>query len=278
MNQIPTHKSSEMFKGNIAWIKHISNNMHNHDINYAHRDDYYMFMFMESGEAKVLIDFEEYTMNENGIYYILPAQVHLLLEHSHDASAWMLAVDSSLVSEQYKEVFNNSSSFENEISICDDVIKEIKELTSILDRRLKQNIAQDVIRNILSTYISIVAEVYQEGIPIQANKRAGVITSHFKSLLSENHVTMKRPSEYAEALNISPAYLNEVIKDITGYTVGECIRSEVVLRAKRLLYHTNMNVKDIAISLGYEDWAYFSRLFSKETQISPTEFRVKYRK
>ena len=88
---------------------------------------------------------------------------------------------------------------------------------------------------------------------------------------------MKSPSEYANALNMSSAYLNEVVKDATGITVSEYIRNEIIIRAKRLLYYTNMSIKDIAIDLGYEDWAYFSRIFSKATNMPPTEFRAKYR-
>jgi AraC-like DNA-binding protein len=51
----------------------------------------------------------------------------------------------------------------------------------------------------------------------------------------------------------------------------------VVLEAKRLLYYTDMDVKEIAFSLGYEDHTYFSRLFSKVAGIPPGAFRRKFR-
>lgn len=89
---------------------------------------------------------------------------------------------------------------------------------------------------------------------------------------------MKLPSQYAAELNISPVYLYEVIKLTTGQSVGDYIRNEIVIQAKRLLFYTNMSVKEIALDLGYEDWAYFTRMFTKTSQCSPTQFRKKYLK
>ena len=64
----------------------------------------------------------------------------------------------------------------------------------------------------------------------------------------------------------------------TGFPISYWIHQQVVLEAKRLLYYTNMDVKEIAFSLGYEDPTYFSRLFSKVTGISPGAFRQKFHK
>jgi hypothetical protein len=60
MDKIPTHKISEIFHGEIVSLLHVSENTQVPAIDYAHRDDYYMFIFMEEGQGKFLIDFEEY--------------------------------------------------------------------------------------------------------------------------------------------------------------------------------------------------------------------------
>lgn len=49
-----------------------------------------------------------------------------------------------------------------------------------------------------------------------------------------------------------------------------------MLEAKRLLVHTAMSAKEIAYELGYEDPAYFSRLFQIKSGESPSAFRTKY--
>lgn len=71
------------------------------------------------------------------------------------------------------------------------------------------------------------------------------------------------------ALHISPVYLNEVVKNVTGESVGRYIRNEIVLRAKRMLVYTTHNIGEIACELGFDDYAYFTRLFTKQTGMNP---------
>jgi len=79
-------------------------------------------------------------------------------------------------------------------------------------------------------------------------------------------------------LNVSETYLNEALKKVTGLSVSYWIQQEVLLEAKRLLYYSEMNVKEIAHTLGYTDHTYFSRLFKKTEGTTPLLFRTHYRK
>lgn len=49
-------------------------------------------------------------------------------------------------------------------------------------------------------------------------------------------------------------------------------------KTEHLLFHTELTIKEIATELGYEDPAYFTRLFTKATGTSPTQFKANYRK
>jgi AraC-like DNA-binding protein len=106
--------------------------------------------------------------------------------------------------------------------------------------------------------------------------RAQRITREFRQLLAEGYKTLKSPGEYAAALHLSPSYFNEAVKEATGFNVGYWIQKQIALEAKRLLYYGKSNVKEIAHELGYEDHAYFSRLFKKMVGKTPGQFRAGY--
>ena len=104
------------------------------------------------------------------------------------------------------------------------------------------------------------------------------LRSQFKNLLTNEIREVKSPEAYAAKLNISEAYLSETLKKTTGFPPSYWIQQEVVMEAKRLLYHSDLTVKEISHALGYTDHSYFSRLFTKITGISALTFRKQYRK
>jgi AraC-like DNA-binding protein len=77
----------------------------------------------------------------------------------------------------------------------------------------------------------------------------------------------------ATELNLSPRYLSDLLKQETGKTAIELIHLFLVSEAKNLLTGTDQTVSEIAYKLGFENPPYFSRLFKKETGMSPNEFK-----
>ena len=102
-------------------------------------------------------------------------------------------------------------------------------------------------------------------------------TITFRNLLKQHVEHSHSPSYYARMMNISLMYLNEAVKGTTGFSVSQNIQYEIVTRAKRSLIYTSKSVKEIAQELGFEDYAYFTRLFSKTAGISPTDFRKNHK-
>ncbi|MBB5636811.1 methylphosphotriester-DNA--protein-cysteine methyltransferase [Pedobacter cryoconitis] len=78
-----------------------------------------------------------------------------------------------------------------------------------------------------------------------------------------------------QKLNISTHYLNECVKNTTGQSISSHIQQRIILEAKRLLYHSDKSIKEIAAELGYDDYPYFSRLFTKVAGMSPKVFKKK---
>jgi len=80
-------------------------------------------------------------------------------------------------------------------------------------------------------------------------------------------------AERAARVSLSPAALREQVRVATGLTVHELILRTRLARAQQLLTQSALSIGEIARLVGYEDPAYFSRLFQRRTGLSPLRFR-----
>lgn len=79
----------------------------------------------------------------------------------------------------------------------------------------------------------------------------------------EKPLSLRRPQDYAQNLNIHVNYLNKVVKEVTGKPTSTHILERIFSEAKALLLHTNWNVSEIAYALGFEYPSYFNNFFKK---------------
>ncbi|TNJ68373.1 helix-turn-helix domain-containing protein [Paenibacillus hemerocallicola] len=79
-----------------------------------------------------------------------------------------------------------------------------------------------------------------------------------------------------ERNHISRSTLRRIVHQNTGYALNEYVNRLKISEAKKLLRMTNLQVKQIAQMLGFEDIAYFARLFKKFSGMSAMTFRDKH--
>ena len=247
-----------------------------------HRDDHYLFFVIETGSADINVDFCDIILPNQSVYYLLPGQVHQRM-NGKDAKGWFIAVDTGLIAKEFREIFEDHLLMQQPYQLTDERYRQCHQLLLLLNDTYKNNVGEPFyLQNIyalLNSFLAIVASSYSKlCAAAKASSRPKQIAQDFKRLLAENFITEKSPTAYAQMLNISGAYLNESLNKITGMPVSYWITHEVMLEAKRLLYYTQLTVKEIAHQIGYDDHTYFSRLFKSTVNKTPLEFRDSYHK
>ncbi|MFN8455772.1 MAG: helix-turn-helix domain-containing protein [Anaerolineae bacterium] len=86
------------------------------------------------------------------------------------------------------------------------------------------------------------------------------------------HRPLSRP-EIAEAVGVSENYLSRIFSQELGLLPWQYLNRYRVMQAKRLLDQTNDSITAIALQVGFNDPAYFSKVFLREANCSPTEYR-----
>jgi AraC family transcriptional activator of pobA len=97
----------------------------------------------------------------------------------------------------------------------------------------------------------------------------------FEALLEQHFLKHWSVADYAATLSVSPTHLSRLTKAATGHAASELIQERLIREARRNLVYTNLPVSTIAYALGFNDPAYFSRLFAGATGLSPRRFREK---
>ncbi|MBQ3234585.1 MAG: helix-turn-helix domain-containing protein [Clostridia bacterium] len=118
---------------------------------------------------------------------------------------------------------------------------------------------------ILNAYCNLVREHSIKNYPLIVKNTILIIDSDLSSDLS--------PKILASAQNVSLGYLSSAFKKATGESLCEYIRKRRIEHAVYLLKTTNLQIQTIASKCGIVDVQYFSKLFKRQTGVSPTEYK-----
>ena len=244
----------------------------------SHRHNFHFFLLLQTGEFQIEIDFELYKIKAPAVLYIHPSQVHRILK-ADKTNISFLGLSSENLNPDYLKTLEQfiyptkPLLLESEVF---DTLNQTMTLATTIFKRKKDKLYASILKDYCNAFIGIIVSQYLNKTTTSDNStRFHIITKEFKLLLERNFILMKRPSNYANALNISTPYLNQCVRKTTGFSVSHHIQQRIILEAKRQLYHSKKSVKEIAFELGYEDYPYFSRLFTKITGMTALEFRNK---
>lgn len=243
-----------------------------------HRHDFFIVLVLKTGSGKHVIDFRDYPVKGNTVFILRPGQVHSL-QLRKNCSGYILQFGR----EFYPGVNGQAS-------------EKLRRVCMLNCRRLAKNeflesyrfleLMQKEYREKQSSYPSAIQaglELFFIGL-LRTESPAGkqqknhdpYTRSRYEELLEllETEITRLRSSTaFASRMHLSLYQLNRITKASSGKTVSELISEQTLLEAKRLLFATPQQIKEIAGALGFEDASYFTRFFRKHTGLSPEAWR-----
>jgi AraC family transcriptional activator of pobA len=99
------------------------------------------------------------------------------------------------------------------------------------------------------------------------------LVARYRSLVEQDWSTHMPTTVYAGRLGVTAWKLRAACLNITGEGPLDLLQSRVILEARRLLIYSGLSVSQVAYAVGYDDPAYFSRVFSRRVGCSPVRFR-----
>lgn len=243
------------------------------------RHDRHSLFLLEKGSVALEIDFVQYQIQSPAVILMHPDQVHRIIGFEC-VTVIVCAITNESLNPKYLQILDDISpappaplkpeTFE--------LLNEAASLCIKIAARRKDQLYQSLLQDHVNALVGLILATYMEETKVSdILSRGELLTKAFRQTLAMHFTTLRRPSDYAEKLHLSTTYLNEAIKATTGHPISYHIQQRIILEAKRLLYHSDQSLKEIAAELGYEDYPYFSGLFTKVAGMSPLTFRHKNR-
>lgn len=252
----------------------------------AFTSDFYMIGFKKIKSGHIMYGRTRYDHENGSMMFVKPRQIMEFISPEYEEDAFVIFIH---------EDFLNGHSLHDEMSRYAFFDYEANEALHLSPREEKimwdlfykieteyKDNPDEYSREIMLTHIESMLKYSQRFYHRQFINRAelsGKTVSKFNDALaaySKSDLLAKglpTVAALAAQLNLSPRYLSDMLKQETGKTAIDLIHIYLVNEAKNRLKTDYQSVSEIAYDLGFENLPYFSRLFKKETGISPNQFK-----
>ena len=139
----------------------------------------------------------------------------------------------------------------------------------------------DSVRYLFTSIFYLIGGMLMKRLRIEEENDAQISTRHksvfesFIELVEKYHNKERSVRFYADKLCISPKYLSQIIKNMSGFSAPEVINKYVILEAQHLLRHTDLSIKEISDQLNFPTTSYFYKYFKTHTGYTPNSYRLK---
>ena len=163
------------------------------------------------------------------------------------------------------------------IRIPDEELEKFETLWKMftIEMQSDDNLQIEMLQMMLKRYLILCTRIYKstENYP-KENKETDIIRE-FNFLVEKHFKTKHTVTEYANLLNKSPKTISNTFIKLGSKSPLQYIQDRKMLEARRLLYYSSKQIKEIAYDIGFEDIQAFSRFFKKQEGISPSKFKKK---
>jgi len=250
---------------------------------------FYSVMFKNLCPGTMRYGRNYYDFQEGTLFFTAPNQVVVMenLEDSDDVNGWALIFHPDLIrgtslNAKMKEYNFFSYDLYEALHLSDREKQKLDDIVKDIDGELQQNIdkhSRTLIVSAIELLLNYCNRYYDRQFITRTVKNRDII-SDFDGLLksyfeSDEIQSMGFPSikYFAEQLHLSPNYLSDLLKKETSKNGTEHIQYHVIELAKNKLLSSSVSVSEIAYDLGFEYPQYFSKMFKKNTGMTPVEYR-----
>lgn len=240
-----------------------------------------VYALIVRGTAHATININEYDFAPNQILLFEPGSFLRIHEFSEDALVYYVVFGSQFLE---KHTFSNRMSLtalqtntpilqltEEQAQVMIAFYETLVQAMNTRPSMLNTEKMVHIFNLLQTTYKEHAARLHTEAARPQDRKTE--IYQDYCRLVLEHYQEWHHVSQYADALRITLPHLCSTIRQVSGRTAGDIINEAILTDAKAQLKITNLQVKEIAIALGFDNIAFFNRFFKSHVGLTPKAYR-----
>lgn len=230
------------------------------EVPFSHRHFFYAVYWIHQGSGIHVIDFEEYEIKPNRIFFVKPEQIHFL----HNDT--MMEYSALQFTEEFMSCSDTGyQTEEREIAVCHDLTLEEQERMEILFKQISAEAVSGLEYStalIQSEINTLLLDLERIGLDKRRYTALPDLLLKYRMLVEKQYTATRLVQKYAGQLGVSANYLNVLVRKYLGKSALNLINERVILEIKRRLLRTEKGVSEIAYELGFDELSYFSRFLN----------------
>lgn len=240
-----------------------------------------VYAFMIKGKARATVNITQYDFRENDLIYLAPNSFFLVHEFSEDAQLSYIIFSSSFLEKNAYSIRRPRLVTVDAcqiVNVTSEQAKIINDFSQLIEESV--NCSPSMLNSERMVHIyNLVHLVFQDYFVANSDATSKVmdrkteIYHEYSDLVMKHYHEWHHVSDYAEALHITVPHLCSTIKQASQRTAGDLIVEAILTDAKAQLKLSVTPIKEIAISLGFENVAFFNRFFKTHVGTTPKNYR-----
>ncbi|MFS4428477.1 helix-turn-helix domain-containing protein [Chryseobacterium sp. S90] len=251
--------------------------------------NFYKISYKYSTTGKMGYGQGYYDFNEGGMMFTAPGQVLSTDENAEYCGYTLLVHPDFIRSYPLAKNIKNFGFFSydtNEaLHLSDQEKTTITGLLNTIENELNTTIdevSQDVIISYMDVLLNYSNRFYKRQFITRKAVNSDLLTK--MDVVLENYFNQQETLNkglptvefLASTLNLSPHYLSDMLRNLTGLNAQQHIHEKLIEKAKEYLTTTGFSVSEVAYALGFEHPQSFNKLFKKKTDKTPLSYRQSF--
>lgn len=249
--------------------------------------DFYKISFKTSFSGKIKYGQGFYDFEEGGMSFIAPGQILRMQEEEADYDGMSLHIHPDFIRPYHLNTLIKQYGFfsyaaAEALYLSESEKETIMGVFSHIEAEMNQRIdhfSQDVMISQLELLLNYSNRFYNRQFITRKAVNHDVLT-RLEELVArhfDDHTAVMNGlptvNALAEQLHLSPRYLSDLLRQLTGRNTQQFIHDQLIEKAKEYLAKDTLTVAEVAYQLGFEHPQSFNKLFKNKTNLTPLQFR-----